>query len=143
MTIAIPVHGGTIKWNTTTTTYNSILEAKRLIFPKLSREFIDVTSLDSTNGVREKIPGLADPGSLQIPCNHANATYNLAKGYFDNKTLIYFETTLVLQDTETVAATFEFQGYVSPNPEDGDVDGAVMLMLDVEVTGAFTFTNGS
>ena len=143
MSIAIPVHGGSIKWNTTTTTYNAIVEAKRLIFPKYNREYTDVTNLDSTDGIREFVPNLADPGELVIACNYTNAVFNTAQGYFSNKTLIYFETTINLQDTETTAATFEFQGYVSPEVSDGEVDGVIELMLNVRCTGAATFTNAT
>lgn len=143
MSIAIPVHGGLMKWNTTTTTYTSITEAKRLIFPKFNRDYSEVTNLDSTDGIKEFVPNLADPGELVIECNYTNAMFNLAHGYFTGKTLVYFETTLNLQDAETVAATFEFQGYVAPEVPDGDIDGVVMLNLNVRCTGAATFTNGS
>ncbi|TFL16437.1 hypothetical protein [Jannaschia formosa] len=143
MSIAIPVHGGTMKWNTTTTTYMSITEAKRLIFPKFNREFTDVTSLDSVDGIREFVPNLADPGELVIACNYSNAIFNTAHGYFTGKTLVYFQTTINLQDTETVAANWAFQGYVSPEVADGEIDGTLELMLNIRCTGAATFTNGS
>lgn len=143
MSIAIPVHGGTMKWNTTTTTYTSITEAKRLIFPRYNREYTDVTNLDSTDGVREFVPNLADPGELVIACNYTNGIFALAESYFSNKTLIYFETTINLQDTETTAANWAFQGYVSPEIQDADVDGVVELMLNVRCTGAADFTNAT
>ncbi len=144
MTIAIPVMGGTVKWNTTTTTYNAILEAKTLILPEDQQDYIEVTSLDSPNGRREFIPGLIDAGEVTLECNYTPAMMGLAKGYSEAGTLIYFETQLVQTvDQSTTGDKFEWSGFVTPSVPTPGVDGSMMLNLLVRTSGGVTYTTGS
>lgn len=143
-TKAIPVIGGTIKWNTTTTTYTAIEEAKTLLLPEDSKEYIDVTNLDSANGRREFIPGLIDAGELTLECNYVPATFGLAKTYSDDGTLIYFETQLKRNSAQTSTGDrFTWSGFVTPSIQNAAVDGAVMLNLLIRTSGGVTYTTGS
>lgn len=143
-TKAIPVIGGTVGWSTTATGYVSIAEAKTLLIPEDSKEYIDVTSLDSPNGRREFIPGLIDAGELTLECNYTPDTMDLAKTYSDNGTLIYFETQLVATSDQTSTGDkFEWSGFVTPSIQQANVDGAVMLNILVRTSGGMTYTQGS
>lgn len=138
------VYGASSKWGTDGTTYTDIPEAKAIAVPEEQIEYQDVTNLDSAGGFREFIPGLRDNGEVTIPCNYTSGAYATAKGYSDNKTLIYFETTMPLETGQsTTGDVFEFTGYVTPRLETNEVGDPIMMNLVIRTSGAVTFTQGS
>lgn len=143
-TKAIPVIGGTVGWSTTASGYVDIVEAKTLLVPEDSKDYIDVTHLGSPNGRREYIPGLIDAGELTLQCNYTPATFQLAKTYSDGGTLVYFSTQLVATTDQTSTGDlFEWAGYVVPSIQEANVDGAVMLDLQIRTSGGVTYTQGT
>jgi len=52
--------------------YTAIGEVLNISGPELSAEQIEVTSLDSTGGYKEYIPGLLDGGTVSIEFNYAD-----------------------------------------------------------------------
>lgn len=142
--LAIPVHGSTVGWGTTQGTYTDIPECKTLLVPEVSPDYIDVTSLSSTNGYREYIVGLKDVSEITLQCNYIGSTYSTAKGYADNGTLIYFETELTKAAGQTTTGdTFEFAGYVVPSVPSQEAGAAAVLELKIRLSGDVTFTAGS
>lgn len=143
MSLAIPVDGGKLLWSTQSTTgHLAIPECKTLLFPEISPDFADVTSLDS-NGWEEKIPTIFRMGALTAEGNFTKAVYAQAFGYTTNRTLIYFRTILALASGETVSSQMDFAGYVSPNVTGSDIAGGVQISLTITPTGAPTFTQGT
>lgn len=141
---AIPVHGATVSWGTVSGTYTAIPECKTLLVPEVSPDYIDVTSLDSTNGYRDYIVGLKDTSEITLRCNYIGTTYSTARGYADNNTLIYFETELTLASGQsTTGDVFEFAGYVVPSIPSQEAGNAVELDIKVRLSGDVTFTAGS
>ena len=51
------------------TAWVNIAEINSISGPNMSRDTIDVTSLDSTGGYREFIPGFRDGGTVQLAMN--------------------------------------------------------------------------
>lgn len=142
--LAIPAHGATVGWGTVSGTYTDIPECKTVLVPEVSPDYIDVTSLDSTNGYRDYIVGLKDTSEITLQCNYIGATYSTAKGYADNNTLIYFSTQLPLaQGQSTSGDEFEFAGFVVPSVPVAQAGEAVLLELKVRLSGDVTFTAGS
>lgn len=139
------VYGATTEWsNDGGTTWTAIPEVKGLVVPETSIEYQDATSLDSTGGFREFIPGLKDAGEISIPCGYTSGCYADAEGYRTAGTLISFKTTMPKETGQTIAGdTFEFSGYVSPALETNDIGDIIALNLNIRTSGAVTFTEGS
>ena len=135
----------TVEWSADGgTTYTSISEAKSLAVPQVSREYAEVTSLDSTGGFREFKPTLKDGGELALELNYTAAMMVLAKGYDDNNTLVPFRVTLPLgAGQSTTGDRFEFSAYVTAQVQQGELGTPVMLTLNLRVTGNYTYTQGS
>ena len=80
--------------------------------PTMTRDFIDVTSLDSTGGYREFITGFRDAGTISLSMNFTRDTYDAFKADFESPLANYYE--IVLPDTENT--TMEFEGLVTEIP---------------------------
>lgn len=137
------VYGATSEWGTDGSTYTDIPEVKGLVVPETSIEYLDATSLDSTGGFREFIPGLKDAGEVSIPCGYTSAAYETAVGYQTNATLVYFQTTLPVETGQATGDVFEFTGYVSPALETNAVGEIIAMNLNIRTSGAVTYTKGT
>jgi len=139
------VYGASTEWSSDGgTTYTNIDESTAIVVPETSVDYQDVSSLDSTGGFREYIPGLKDAGEISIPCNYTSAMYALASGYRSAGTLIKFQTTLPLETGQsTTGDVFVFEGYVSPALETNSVGDPISLTLNIRTSGAVSFTEGS
>ena len=56
------------------TAWVNIAEVNSITGPSMSRETIDVTSLDSTGGYREFIASFKDPGTISLNMNFTRTT---------------------------------------------------------------------
>ena len=56
--------------------YSKVAEVISISGPELSAEQIEVTSLDSTGGYKEFIPGLLDGGTVSISFNYVDGNTN-------------------------------------------------------------------
>lgn len=137
------VYGATTEWGTDGVAYVAIPEVKGLAVPETEIEYQDATSLDSTGGFREYIPGLKDAGEISIPCGYTSDGYDTAVGYQAAGTLIYFRTTLPLETGQTSGDVFEFTGYVSPALETNEVGDIISMSLNIRTSGSPTFTKGA
>lgn len=126
------------------TTWTRIAEAKGLAIPNVSREYADVTSLDSTGGFREFRPALKDGGEITLTCNYTPAMAALAKGYEDNDTLVPFRVTFPLATGQsTTGDRYEYSAYVSLNIPSDEQGNPIMLEMNLRMTGNYTRTAGS
>jgi len=117
--------------------FNAIAEVRNITGPGMTRDFIDVTNLDSTGGYREFITGFRDGGELTFTMNFTLAGYDdLFADYSSDDSHNY---QVVLADTG--ATTFEFAGYVTSLPLTIPTDDAVTVDVTIKITGAVSMTS--
>ena len=114
-----------------------IAEVKSISGPTMSREMIDVTSLDSTGGYREFIPSFRDGGTVTLAMLFTYAGYNLLKTDFQSDTLKDYE--ILLSDGSSIT----FSGYVQDLPVNVTFDDAVTSDTTIKVTGEVTVDQNS
>lgn len=136
-------YGATVEWGTDGSTYATIPEAEGLAVPEVQIEYLDVTSFSSAGGFREYIAGLKDAGEITIPCGYTTALYTTAVGHQNTGDLIYFRTTLPLEDGQTTGDIFTFTGYVTPRLQTNAVGEVIKMDLVIRTSGNVTFAAGS
>lgn len=109
-----------------------ISEINSIEGPSMSRETIDVTTLNSTGGYREFIPSLRTGGTVNLGMNFTRQTYDLFKGGFDSD--IPRSYLIVLPDTN--ATKFEFNGLVMELPLGIQIDDKITADVTIQITGA-------
>ncbi|MBN9674643.1 hypothetical protein [Salipiger bermudensis] len=137
------VYGATTEWSTDGSTWANVPECKGLGVPTVEIEYQDATNFDSEGGYREYVAGLKDAGQITIPCGYTSAGYATAYGYMTAGTLVYFQTTLPLEEGQTTGDIFEFTGYVTPQLEQNEVGAIIAMNLAIRTSGAPTFTEGT
>lgn len=115
-------------------TYTAIAEVNSIDGPIMSRDIIDVTSLDSTGGYREFIGGFRDGGEVSLEMNFTIGGYNDMKDDFESDDLRDYQ--IVLPDTG--ATTIGFSALVTSLgmgvPTDDKVTASVTLKISGQVT---------
>jgi predicted secreted protein len=143
MSNAFWVYGSKLKLGdggTPTEVFTSIAEVIDLTPPALSRDSIDVTNQDTTNGWREKIPGFRDGGEVTFNCNWlpTNATHDATTGLlstFNDNDLHNWQ--IVLPDAITVVA---FAGFLTGFEPDLPLEEQGQLSITITVSGPVTIT---
>jgi len=107
--------------------------------PGMSRDVIDVTSLDSVGGYREFIAGFRDPGTMTLSMIFRRDTFNTMKTDFESDTLQNYE--LVLSDAEVTS--FEFEGLVTELPLTVPSDDKITMEVTIKISGEVTVNSGS
>jgi predicted secreted protein len=120
------------RWNKTSGKWEAVAEVKSISGPTMSREMIDVTSLDSTGGYREFIPSFRDGGTITLSINFTYAGYKLLKQDFQSDVLNNYE--IYLADGTSI----EFSGYVQDLPITVKFDDAVTSEITIKVSGLVT-----
>ncbi|KKL57641.1 hypothetical protein LCGC14_2233420, partial [marine sediment metagenome] len=69
----------------------NIAEINSITGPGMTRDTIDVTSLDSTGGYREFKGGFRDGGTVQLAMNFIRASIDLMKADFESDDLQGYE----------------------------------------------------
>jgi predicted secreted protein len=127
------------RWNTTSGAWVALAEVNSISGPTMSRDTIDVTSLDSIGGYREFIAGFRDPGTVQLTMNFTNSTYTLMKADFDSPTEQNYE--IVLNDD--ASTSLEFIGLVTELPIEIPTDDKVTATVTIKISGQVTLNSGS
>jgi len=115
----------------------AIAEVNSISGPSMSRDTIDVTSLDSTGGYREFIAGFRDAGTVQLTMNFTNATYDTMKTDFEDDAAQNYE--IVLPDNSSL----EFIGLVTELPIEIPTDDKVTTTVTIKVSGQVTLNSGA
>ena len=118
-----------------------IAEVNSISGPTMSRETIDVTSLDSTGGYREFIGGFRDGGTVSLAMNFTIVTYTLMKGDFDDNADKNYE--ILLQDAAGTFVSIEFTGVVTECPVEITPDDKVTSSVTIKVSGEVTLGSDS
>jgi predicted secreted protein len=116
--------------------FTAIAEVNSITGPGMTRDFIDVTSLDSTGGYREFIGGFRDGGQLTLNMNFTYAGYNAMLTDYESDDAVNYQ--IVLSDsTET---TIDFAAFVTDLPLDIKPDDRVTVSVTLKITGQVTLT---
>lgn len=116
--------------------YSTIAEVNNIDGPNMSRDTIDVTSLDSTGGYREFIPGFRDGGEVNLEMNFTITGYDQMKDDFESSSHVHYQ--IVLADTG--ATTLEFIGYVTSLGMSTPTDDKVTSSVTIKISGQVTLT---
>lgn len=127
-----PLKAGTNKWE-------NIAEINSITGPGMSRDTIDVTSLNSTGGYREFITGFRKAGTVALKMNFTRHTYELMKDDFESDTLQNYE--IVLPDSENT--TLEFSGLVTELPLTIPADDKMTTDVTIQVSGQVVINSGA
>ena len=127
------------RWNTSTGDWEEIAEITSVTGPGMSRDTIDVTSLDSTAGYREFIGGFRNPGTVVLAMNFTRATYEIMKDDFEDDNLQNYE--IILPDAEETS--LEFEGLVTELPLTVPADDKITADVTIQVSGQVTISSGS
>ena len=137
------VKGATVEWGTDGVAYTSVPECKSAPVPDLDPEYLEVTNLDSPGNAKEYIPGLEEPGTSVIECNHSSDLYAQALSYKSAKTKVYFKVTTPIENGFTTGDEYVYQAYVSPRMVQGAPGDVMMMQLALQFTGTTAFTQGT
>ena len=127
------------RWNTGTGAWVNIAEINTITGPGMTRDTIDVTSLDSIGGYREFIGGFRDGGTIALAMNFTRAEYEQMKTDFESDVLQSYE--IVLPDAENT--TLEFVGLVTEAPLTIPPDDKITADITIKISGAVTLNSGS
>lgn len=129
---------GTIvqRWNGSAS-WDVIAEVTNISGPGMSRDLIEVTSLDSTGGYREFIGGFRDGGTLVLSMNYTKEGLESFHSDFESEEAQYYE--VVLPDGES----FEFEGFVQEFPLTIPTDAQISMEVTIKISGAVTINSGA
>ncbi len=127
------------RWNTSTAQWVDLAEISSISGPSMTRDFIDVTSLDSIGGYREFIAGFRDSGTVSLTMNFTRTTYDLMKADFENDEAQNYE--IILPDKDLTS--FEFEGLVTELPLEIPTDDKVTANVTIKIVGQVTDNSGS
>ena len=117
--------------------FTAIAEINSIDGPNMSRETIDVTSLDSVGGYREFITSFRDGGQVDLDCNFTLAGYAafLADFQFDDS--VNYQ--IVWPDTG--ATTLDFAAYIINVGSSTPMGDKIQMKATVKITGAVTLSS--
>ena len=120
-------------------TWAAVAEINSISGPTMSRDTIDVTSLDSDSGYREFIAGFRDPGQVQLTMNFSPTTYDLMHGDFESEDPGNYE---ILFPAAGGNYSLEFEGLVTELPIEITADDKVTSNVTIKISGAVTVNTG-
>lgn len=119
--------------------WTNIAEVNSITGPGMTRDTIDVTSLDSTGGYREFIGGFRNAGTVSLSMNMTRASYDTMKSDFESSSLQVYE--IVLPDDDVTS--LEFTGLVTEMPLTISPDDKVTMDVTIQISGQVTVESGS
>lgn len=124
------------RWNGSS--WDALAEVNSISGPGKTRDFIDVTSLDSTGGYREFIGGFRDGGNISLNMNFTRATYDKMNDDFESDEAQHYE--VVLPDDENTS--FEFRGLVTELPLEVPADDKITANVTIKIDGKVLVNSG-
>lgn len=116
---------------TPTENFTTIANVTSIEGPGLEREEIDVTAHDTDGNFMEFVPGLVDPGEVEIEVNYDPIEHDALVADFDDDAPRNYR--LVFPDPD--ATTWEFQAFLSAFSPEAPVDDKLAAALTFKVTG--------
>jgi predicted secreted protein len=115
-----------------------IAEINSITGPGMTRDTIDVTSLDSLSGYREFIPGFKNPGTVTLAMNMTQASVATMIADFESDTFQNYEIQL-----HAAGVYLEFEGFVTEMPLTIPPDDKVTMDVTIQITGPVNLTSQS
>jgi len=110
-----------------------VSEINSITGPGKSRDTIDVTRLEDTDGYRQFIGGLRDPGTVTLNMNYTAAGYSLLNGDFEDDDLVEYSIEL-----PNGKGTFTFNGLVTEVPVSIPIGDKVTVDVTIQISGPVT-----
>jgi predicted secreted protein len=134
---------GTIfrRWNVQETSgdWVNIAEINSITGPTMTKDSIDVTSLDSTGGYREFITGFRNAGTIKLSMNFTRASLDFMLTDYESDDAQHYE--IVLPDAENT--TIEFEGLVQEMPLSIPTADKITMDVTIQITGPITVNSGA
>lgn len=125
-----------------TATYTAIAQVSNISGPSMQMDTIDVTTHDSTDGFREFVEGLVDPGEVtfDLVFDPDEATHDNASGGVLYELHQRTKKAFSLDFTDSTATVVKFQAFVTSFEPSLSVDGAMTASLTLKLTGTLTWS---
>ena len=117
----------------------AIAEINSITGPSMTRDTIDVTSLDSIGGFREFIAGFRDAGTVTLAMNFTRDTYEQMKADFESDTAQSYQ--IILPDSDQTS--LEFLGLVTELPLTIPTDDKVTADVTIKLSGMVDLASGT
>ncbi len=125
------------RWNGSS--FDDVAEINSITGPGMSRDVIDVTSLDSIGGYREFITGFRNSGTVALAMNFTRVTYEMMLTDFESDTVVSYE--IVFPDADNT--TIEFDGLVTELPLTIPADDKVTADVTIQISGPIDMNSGA
>jgi predicted secreted protein len=116
---------------------DTVAEINSISGPNMSRDTIDVTSLDSTGGYREFIPGFRDGGEVTLSCNWTLSAWSEWLDDFQSDAIVSY--TIVLSNDEETEISFS--GYCVGMGVEVPTDDKVTNEVTLKISGAVSISS--
>ena len=116
-----------------------IAEVLHIGGPSMSRDTIETTSLDNTDGYRTFMGALRDGGDVPFSMIFARDEYDSMKDDFEDDNPQNYE--IVLADA--VQTSWEFEGLVTELPLDVPIDDKITCDIVIKISGKVELDSGS
>ena len=113
-------------------------EINSITGPSMSRDTIDVTSLDSSGGYREFITGFRNPGTVTLSMNFTRTTYEQMLDDFESSTAQNYQ--IDLPDDESTS--LDFIGLVTELPLTIPADDKITADVTIQISGEVALSSG-
>lgn len=143
MSEQIIAYGAKVERSVDDAAWAVIPECKGVAIPVVTTDFVDATTLDSTDGFKEYIKGLKDAGEIAVPCGYTAAGYEQQLGDQALPTPMYYRVTLKKQPSQTTGDVFTFRGFPTPELEAGDLGAVVGMSVKIRTTGGVAWARGA
>ena len=121
--------------------WQDIAEVNSIDGPGMTKDVLEVTSLDTDAGYNEFITGFAEGGTVTLDMNFTRETYELMKDDFESDVVQNYRIQLADYDSEP--STFTFGGLVIELPMGISADDKVTADVVIQVTSQVVLDIGS
>ena len=120
--------------------YTKVAEVLSISGPELSAEQVEVTSLDSTGGYKEFIPGLLDGGTVQIEFNYVDGNSNQETLRTRVSTTSQTASNYRIQLPDSPLSYVTFAGIVESYSMNVESGSAITVSAGIKISGAPTWS---
>lgn len=133
-----------LRWDESGGSWDTIAEINSIDGPSMSRDSIDVTSLDSTGGYREFIAGFRDAGAISLTMNFVKGSYDLMKEDYEDPLSKFYQMVFpdFDEDGEELNTSFEFEGLVTELGMAIPTDDKITSSVTIKISGKVEVSEG-